>query len=176
MIVVETRRLVLRRITADDAAFMLELLNQPSFLRFVGDKGVRTLDDARRYILEGPVASYARFGFGLFLTVLRDGQAPIGICGLLKRDTLDDVDLGFANLPQFCSQGYAHEAAYAVLEYGRRRCGLERIVAIVSPDNAASIALLEKLEMRYVRTLSLATQSPQVKLYASEPGLASPAG
>src|ERR1700756_4398209 len=147
--VLETDRLVLRRISMDDAAFIVQLLNEPSFLRFIGDKGVRTLDDARDYILNGPIASYERFGFGLYLTLLKSNETPIGMCGLLKRETLKDVDLGFAFLPQFWRKGYAFECATAVMSYGRSTFGLKRIVAITSPDNEASIAVLQKLGFRF---------------------------
>src|SRR5437870_261981 len=135
MIILETYRLVLRRLAVEDAEFIFHLLNQPSFLQFIGDKGVRTIDDARNYILTGPIASYERFGFGLYLTELKPTQAPIGICGLLKRETLDDVDVGFAFLPQYWRQGYAFESAAAVMAYGKDVLGLERIVAISSLDN-----------------------------------------
>jgi RimJ/RimL family protein N-acetyltransferase len=155
MKVLETRRLLLRWITTDDAPFVLELLNEPSFLRYIGDKGVRTLDDARNYILTGPVASYQRYGFGLYLVLLKEGEVPIGMCGLLKRDTLPDVDVGYALRPAYWSRGYAFEAASATLTHGREAFGLRRIVAITSPDNASSKALLEKLGMRYEETLSL---------------------
>jgi RimJ/RimL family protein N-acetyltransferase len=155
MKVLETRRLLLRWITTDDAPFVLELLNEPSFLRYIGDKGVRTLDDARNYILTGPVASYQRYGFGLYLVLLKEGEVPIGMCGLLKRDTLPDVDVGYALRPAYWSRGYAFEAASATLAHGREAFGLRRIVAITSPDNASSKALLEKLGMRYEETLSL---------------------
>src|SRR5437660_1495232 len=140
--VLETDRLALRRMSMDDATFILQLLNEPSFLRFIGDKGVRTLDDARNYILNGPIASYERFGFGLHLTQLKANDIPIGICGLLKRETLKDVDLGFAFLPQFWRKGYAFESAAAVMAYGRNAFGLKRIVAITSPANEASIKVL----------------------------------
>jgi len=168
VIVVETERLTLRRLEIGDAEFMLGLLNDPSFLRFIGDKGVRTLDDAREYILNGPVASYERFGFGLYLTALKGDRAAIGICGLLKRDSLKDVDVGFAFLPQFWSKGYAFEAASAVMAYGRNVLGLTRIVAITSPDNEASIRLLEKLGMRFEAMVRLSEESPEIRLFASE--------
>src|SRR5579863_8231406 len=100
MNVIPTERLVLRHLDLNDDAFILELLNEPAFLRFIGDKGVRTLDDARDYISKGPIDSYRRFGFGLYLVSVRSGGTPVGICGLVKRDTLDDVDVGFAFLPQ----------------------------------------------------------------------------
>lgn len=168
MTVVETERLTLRRLEDGDAEFILALLNDPSFLRFIGDKKVRTRDDARQYIANGPIASYERFGFGLYLTALRDGGVPIGICGLLKRDSLNDVDVGFAFLPPFRSKGYAFEAASAVMAYGRSVLGLRRIVAITSPDNEASIRLLEKLGMKFESMVRLSDESPEVRLFASE--------
>jgi RimJ/RimL family protein N-acetyltransferase len=155
MNVLETERLVLRWVTTDDAPFILELLNEPSFLQFIGDKGVRNLDDARNYILTGPVASYQRFGFGLYMVLLKPDATPIGMCGLLKRETLPDVDVGYAFRPPFWSKGFAYESASAVLAHGREAFGLKRIVAITSPDNAASRALLEKLGLHYEGTVNL---------------------
>ncbi|MDB5986303.1 MAG: Protein N-acetyltransferase, RimJ/RimL family [Nevskia sp.] len=146
---IETERLHLRRLALDDAGFVLGLLNQPSWLRFIGDKNVHTLDDARRYLEQGPMASYQRNGFGLYLTALKTKATPLGICGLIKRDSLQDVDIGFAFLPEFCGQGYAFEAAAAVLHYGRHTLGLRRIVAITSPDNQHSIRLLQKLGLKF---------------------------
>jgi RimJ/RimL family protein N-acetyltransferase len=167
MKVLETERLLLRRVTVDDAPFILELLNEPSFLEFIGDKGVRSLDDARGYILNGPVASYDRFGFGLYLVILKSDAAPIGMCGLLKRDTLPDVDLGYALRPPWWGQGHAFEAAAAVLVHGRETFGLRRIVAITAPHNASSKRLLEKLGMRYEATLKL-TPDQDTHLFAVE--------
>src|SRR2546422_6429223 len=149
MIILETDRLVLRRLTVEDAEFIFDLLNQPSFLQFIGDKGVRTIDDARNYILTGPIASYERFGFGLYLTELKPTQTPIGICGLLKRETLDDVDVGFAFLPQYWRQGYAFESASAVMAYGRGVFALGRIVALTSPHNDASVYVLNKNGLKF---------------------------
>ena len=166
MTVLETDRLVLRKLSVDDAEFILELLNEPSFLQFIGDKGVRTLDDARAYILHGPVNSYRRHGFGLYLTALKEGAVPIGICGLLQRETLADVDIGFAFLPAFWSRGYALEAASAVKAYGFDTLGLKRIVAITNPDNAASIKLLEKVGLKYERMIKLTEEASEIKLYA----------
>jgi RimJ/RimL family protein N-acetyltransferase len=113
----ETSRLELRRLSEDDAPFILALLNEPSFIRNIGDRGVRTIDDARGYIAQGPMASYARFGFGLYLVELREPRTPIGICGILKRDQLPDPDIGFAYLPAYWSKGCAREAAEAVKAY-----------------------------------------------------------
>ena len=166
--VVETDRLALRRITTGDAEFILRLLNEPSFLTFIGDRGVRTLDDARRYILKGPIDSYRRFGFGLYLVEIKGGGAPIGICGLLKRESLEDVDVGFALLPEFWSRGYAFEAASAVLAHGRDALGLNRIVAVTTPDNTASIRVLEKLGLTFSRMVRLAGDDTNLKLFASD--------
>ena len=166
--VLATDRLHLRRLSLEDASFILGLLNEPSYLHFIGDKGVRTIRDARDYILKGPIANYEQFGFGLYLTELKDSRVPIGICGLLKRDNLLDVDIGFAFLPQFWSQGYALEAASAVLTYGRDALGLSRIVAIVSPDNERSIKVLNKLGLRFERMARWPADGSEIKVYTSE--------
>jgi RimJ/RimL family protein N-acetyltransferase len=166
--ILETDRLTLRWLSTDDAEFILGLLNEPSFLRFIGDKGVRTLDDARNYILTGPVDMYNSLGFGLYLTELKDGGLPIGICGLIKRDDLEDVDIGFAFLPRFWAKGYAYEAAAAVMAYGKTALGFNRIVAITSPDNHASARLLEKLGLRFERTIRFSKDAEEVRLFVSE--------
>ena len=155
MNVLHTRRLCLRRLCAEDAGFLLELLNEPAFLKHVGDRNLRTSDDASKYILDGPVASYARHGFGVFLVELRESGLPIGICGLIRRDSLDAPDIGYSFLERHWSQGYAYESATAVLQYGRHVLGLDRIVAITSPHNATSIRLLEKLGLHFERTIEL---------------------
>ncbi|HET9212113.1 MAG TPA: GNAT family N-acetyltransferase [Thermoanaerobaculia bacterium] len=165
MKVLETDRLVLRRMSAEDAEFILGLLNEPSWLRYIGDRGVRTLEDARAYILKGPVDMYNRLGFGLYLTELKEGHVPIGICGLVKRDFLEDVDIGFALLPAFWGQGYAHEAASAVMEYAKGALGLKRLVAITNPDNQSSIRLLEKLGFRFDRMIRATADGPEVRLF-----------
>jgi RimJ/RimL family protein N-acetyltransferase len=165
MKVLETDRLNLRRLCADDAEFILELLNDPSFLRFIGDKGVRSLADARDYIFNGPMDMYSRLGFGLYLTELKESGVPIGICGLIKRDCLDDVDIGFAFLPRFWAKGYAYEAASAVMAYGKDVLGLRRIVAITSPDNHASATLLEKMGMQFERMIKLSGGADDVRLF-----------
>ena len=163
---IETSRLFVRPITGDDASFILTLLNEPSFLRYIGDKQVRTLEDARQYILNGPVASYERYGFGLCLMELREPTTPVGMCGILKREELPDPDIGFALMPDFCNKGLAFEAATAVLNDARERLKLERILAITSLDNEASINLLERLEFRFERVISLAPNREQVKLFS----------
>jgi len=164
--VLETARLALRRLTPDDAPFILELLNDPLFVRFVGDKGVRTLDDARGYITDGPMASYAQHGFGLFHVALKHDSTPIGMCGLLKREALEDVDVGFAYLPQFSGQGYATEAARATLDYGRTVMGLKRIVALTAPDNEGSQNVLRKIGLHHEKTLKLPAYKTDSLLFA----------
>jgi RimJ/RimL family protein N-acetyltransferase len=163
--IIESARLNLRELELHDAQFMLELLNEAGFLRFIGDKGVRTLEDAREYILKGPIDSYRNFGFGLYLTSLRKSAAPIGICGLVKRAALPDVDVGFAFLARYWSKGYAAEAAAAVLAYGRNTLGIGRIVAITAPDNHGSIAVLEKIGLRIEGRVKLAEDGAELMLF-----------
>ncbi len=168
MILLETDRLILRKLCADDAEFVLELLNEPSFLRYIGDKGVRNLGDARRYILNGPVDSYAKNGFGLYLVELKENRLPIGISGLVKRDTLPDADIGFAFLPAYWSKGYAVESAAAVMNYARETLKLDRILAITSLDNDASAKLLGKIGLRFERMIKLSEDASDVKLFTPE--------
>ena len=165
MIVLETDRLVLRRLTLNDAPFIVELLTDPAFLRYIGDRGVKDQQSARRYLLKGPIASYEKFGFGLYLVFLKESGDPIGICGLLKRDTLSDVDVGFAFLPAHRKMGYAAESAAAVLAHGKDALGLKRIVAITSPDNAASISVLEKIGLRFEGMTRLGDDPREVRLF-----------
>jgi len=163
--VIETERLVLRRFDRGDAPFILRLLNEPSWIDNIGDKGVRTLDDAARYIENGPVAMYARTGFGLYLVELKPDAEPIGMCGLIKREGLVDVDVGFAFLPAYWGRGFAREAASATVEYGKRMLGLARIVAIVADDNDRSAALLERLGFAFVGMTSV-REGEELRLYA----------
>jgi len=165
---IETPRLRLRPMTPDaDAAFIRRLLNEESFLRFIGDRGVRTVEDARRYIETGPRQSYARHGFGLLLTERRADSEPIGICGLLKRDVLEDPDLGFAFVPEAWGQGFAFEAAEAVMAETGARLRLERVLAVTRPDNRASIRLLKRLGFGLEGTVRLAEDGPELALYAA---------
>ncbi|PYS82101.1 MAG: N-acetyltransferase, partial [Acidobacteria bacterium] len=165
MIVLETERLILRKLSTDDAEFVLELLNEPSFLRYIGDRGVRNLEEAKQYILNRLVTSYERNGFGLYLVELRESRIPIGISGLVKRDTLPDPDIGFAYLPAYWSKGYAVESAAAVMNYAREVLGLTRIVAITSLDNEASAKLLGKIGLRFERLIKLSEDAEEVKLF-----------
>lgn len=166
--VLTTARLLLRRLDDEDAPFIVELMNDPGWLRFIGDRGVRTPDDARSYVATGPGAMYARYGYGLYAVERRDEPGPIGICGLVRRDWLEDADLGFAFLPAFRGAGYAREAAAGTLEHAKTALGLERVLAIVSPDNEASIRLLTKLGMAFQRMAQAAPDAAEVCVYGRE--------
>jgi RimJ/RimL family protein N-acetyltransferase len=174
-IVCKTPRLILRQLNSRDARFILELLNDPSFIRFIGDKGARTLEDARRYIAEGPVASYRNNGFGLYLVQIKDTSERIGMCGLVKRDALLDVDIGFAFLPAFWSQGYALESSKAVMNLASASFGIRRVVAITSTDNEASMSLLRKIGLHFDKTCELPGHQGLVNLFTpDEPGVGTP--
>ncbi len=164
----ETERLILRALTIDDAAFILELLNDPSYLHNIGDRKVRTLDGAKAYIKKGPLSSYTENGFGLRLVELKETHEPIGICGLIKRDTLDDVDIGYAILPKFWSKGYATESATAVRAFARNVLGLKRIVGITDPENTGSIRVLEKLGMRFEKMVRLSPDDIELMLFTMD--------
>ncbi len=167
-VVLATSRLSLRHVREDDAPFILRLVNDPDWLRYIGDRGVRNLDDARVYIRQGPQQMYARCGFGLYLVERMADRMPLGLCGLLRRDTLPDVDIGFALAPEHRGAGYAYEAAAAVLQYGMVALGLPRIVAITSLDNAASGALLEKLGLRFEGLVRLEPQGDELRLFGTK--------
>jgi ribosomal-protein-alanine N-acetyltransferase len=160
--------MVLRAMSFEDAAFILELLNEPSFIQNIGDRKVRSLEDARSYIRNGPMASYERHGFGLYLMEMKATHEPMGMCGLIKRDTLEDVDIGYALLPRFWSQGYAVEAAQAMKDYARDVIGLKRLVAITDPANQSSIRVLEKIGFRFVKMVRLSADDIELKLFAAE--------
>lgn len=152
--VLTTPRLNLRRFEARDAEFIMQLVNDADWLRFIGDKNVHSPADARRYIEEGPCASYARHGYGLYLVERLEDATPIGMCGLVRRDTLECADIGFAFMPAWRGQGYAHEAAAAVLDHARAVLGMDRILGITLPQNGASVRLLERLGLAFERTLT----------------------
>lgn len=163
-----TERLTIRPFTEDDAAFIIELVNDADWLRFIGDKQVHSLDDARRYLGEGPMAMIARYGHGLACVERRSDAAPIGACGLLRRETRDDVDLGFAFLPAARGQGYAREAAAAMLAFGFGTLGLARIVGVTDLDNHASARVLEAAGLRFERLIDSNADgdSKALRLYA----------
>jgi RimJ/RimL family protein N-acetyltransferase len=166
-VVLETERLQLSRLNPDaDAAFMLAILNEPSFIQFVADRGVRTVEAARDYILNGAFASYAKNGFGLYRVALKATGEPIGVCGLILREGLDDPDIGYSFLPPYWGRGYATEAATAVLAQAREVFGLRRVVAIVSQDNERSINVIERIGMHYKRLFRLPNDAEDLKLFA----------
>jgi RimJ/RimL family protein N-acetyltransferase len=165
---IETPRLGLRELAVGDAAFMNELLNDEHFLRNIGDRGVRSEADARRYLLDGPIASYRTHGFGLWLVQLKQGGEALGICGLVRRAGLDDVDVGFAFLPRHWSRGYAREAAAAVLRHAREVLALRRIVAITDPGNEASARVLESIGLAFERMVRLTPEAKALRLFAVE--------
>ena len=162
----QTERLQLRWLTLDDAGLMLAVWNNPAFLSYVGDRGIRTPKQARDALKDGAMKLYEDHGFGPFRVAVQSDDTPIGVCGLFYRDGFDDPDIGFALLPEFCSKGYAYEAAAAVMEYVRNDLALTRVVAIVSPENVASIGLLEKLGLNYERMLRLPEDDHDICLYA----------
>lgn len=165
--ILRTSRLDVRELTPEDAPFILTLLNDPAFVEHIGDRGVRTEADAASYIERGPRASYAQHGFGLWLVQLKDTATPIGICGVLKRDTLPDPDIGFAFMPEYRSRGYAFEVASAVRDFARESLRLPRLLAIVSPANASSIRLLERLGFTFERMVLVPGDAKPLKLFAA---------
>lgn len=168
MKILETERLLLREIDETDAEFILELLNEPGWIQNIGDRGVRTVDAARQYIADKLAASYEKNGFGLYLVELKETGASAGMCGLVKRDSLEDVDIGFAFLERFWSRGYAFESASAIMDYARDTVGLKRVVAIVSPDNRGSIKVLEKIGMHFEKMIKMPGDDEEIKFFARD--------
>ena len=163
----DTERLELHPFAEGDADFVLRLLNEPSFLRYIGDRGVHDLESARRYIVDGPVASYARHGYGLMRVVRKaDGEA-LGMCGVLKRDALPEADIGFSFFPAYWAQGYAYEAARAALGHARDKLGVGRILAITTKDNEPSMRLLARLGFRFDRMVTMGAE--ELRLYVNDP-------
>ena len=160
------KNVVFRNAVVADAEFILQLLNDPSFIKNIRDTGVRTVEEAGCYITNSAIASYEKNGFGLYLVELKDSKTPIGISGLVKRETLKDVDTGFAFLPRFWSKGYAVESSLGVLEYAKKIIKLNRLVAITSPANKASIKVLEKIGMKFESFIRLTEGVEEVKLFS----------
>lgn len=167
-VTIRTDRLELRQFRDDDAGFILELLNEPEFRRFIGDKGVRSLDDARDYLQQGPIASYAEHGFGILRANCAMSGDALGMCGLVWRQEFDDPDLGFAFLARHWSKGYASEAARTVLEYARVELGLRRVIAMADDDNRASVRVLEKLGFEFETRVTMPGETSDVGRYAIE--------
>jgi RimJ/RimL family protein N-acetyltransferase len=163
-IVLETDRICLREYTTDDAPFMLRLVNEPSWLQFIGDRKVYTLDGAKRYLQEGSIKSYARHGYGFWKVELKSTGEAMGSAGLAKRDYLEDVDLGFAFLPEFTGKGYAYEIANAIVDYAKKQLSLPKLVAFTTKENTSSIKLLMKLGFQYEYALML--EGEELNLYS----------
>ena len=161
----ETGRLRLRRLEAADAPFILELVNEPGWLRFIGDRDVHDLEGALRYMRTGPQAMYERHGYGLYCVELKQDGSRIGLCGLVRRDGLEHADLGFALLERFQGRGYAREAAAMSLVHARRDCGLQHVAAITDPDNTRSIRLLEALGFEFLEQRSLSPAAPPLRVF-----------
>lgn len=166
MPVLETPRLRIEALQDDDAHFIWELLNDPGFKRWIGDRGVRSPADAPAYLRAGPWAMYEKFGFGLMRVSLRESREKIGMCGLLKRDWLEMPDIGFSFLQRHCSRGYGRESALAVLQDGEQRLGVREVGAIVAPDNEASIGLLENLGFAYRHPVKPPGEEREISFYS----------
>ena len=167
MLPLQTDRLTIRELHEPDAPLLLELLNDPGFITYIADRGVRSLGDALAYLRNGPLAMYAQHGFGLWRVALTGTDEPIGICGILKRDSLPHPDLGYAILSRHCGRGYAHEAASATLTYAREQLGMGRILAITALENPASIRLLGKLGFQFEEIRQLSGITTQSRVFSS---------
>jgi ribosomal-protein-alanine N-acetyltransferase len=163
--ILETPRLILRELHHDDAPFIVDLVNTPSWLRFIGDRGVHNTVDAINYLDNGPINSYLKNGFGLWLIVLKVEDKPVGMCGLIQRIGLDDIDIGFALLPEYEGHGIGYEAAAATLQYGLEELNIPRIVAITDPENVASINLIQKIGMKAEGTVRLPGEDLDLLLF-----------
>jgi RimJ/RimL family protein N-acetyltransferase len=164
--VAETERLKLREFSREDAPFLLELLNTPEWIKFIGDRNVRTIDEARDYASNRLISSYHRFGFGLYMVQLKKSSIPIGMCGLVRREALEDVDLGFAFLPEYTGLGYAREASTAAMDVARKKVKSKRLVAITMVDNSHSINLLQKLGFNFEKTVNFPGEDQTLMMYA----------
>jgi ribosomal-protein-alanine N-acetyltransferase len=162
----ETERLRLRPVTVDDTALMLAVWNDPAFIENVADRGIRTVEQAREAIKAGAQKLFDDYGYGPYCMSLKSGGAMIGICGIFKRENIDDPDIGFGVLPDFCGKGYAGEAAQAVVEYAHNTLGISVLTAIVSPTNAASIGLIEKLGLTFERMVIMPGDDDAICLYS----------
>ncbi len=168
MCLLKTERLTLSHLRLDDADFILQLLNEPDFHKYIGDKGVRTIEDANGYLREGPLASYKQRGYGLYLVRLKNAETPIGICGLKKRDSLDVPDLGYAFLKNHWSNGYATEAARCVLDYAYDKLKINKLAALTTTDNEASVRVLEKLGFQFQKIVKLPEFESDSKLFVAD--------
>lgn len=165
MIIAETAQLIIREFTTGDTSFIIELVNTPSWIRYIGERNIKTDEDALAYLEKGPMKSYAENGFGLYCVELKLVNVPIGMCGLIKRATLEDVDVGFAFLPAYEGKGYAYESTEAVLSYAQK-IKLKRIVAITLPGNEKSIKLLRKVNMHFEKMIQFPNEAEELMLFS----------
>ncbi len=168
MSIISTSRLELREICEEDAPFILELLNTPSWLKFIGDRNLHSTEDAKKYIVNRFIPGYKTFGFGFYLTKLKENNTPIGICGIVKRDFLEHVDIGFAFLPQYEGKGYGYESASAVMEYAQKTLEITTIAGITNSNNKSSIALLEKLGLRFQKMILLPNETEEIMFFVNQ--------
>ena len=168
--IIETVRLILRKFTLHDAAFVLELLNTPTWLQFIGDRNVLSIEDAENYLKNGTLKSYQEHGFGFYAVIEKAEMSDrsskiIGMCGLIKRDSLPDIDIGFAFLPNFVSKGFGYEAASATLNYAKNTLKIDRIIAIVNPENEKSIGLIRKIGMQFEKMIKFGDEEKELMLF-----------
>ena len=154
--ILETERLTLREFLLDDAPFILTLVNTPEWLKFIGDKNVHSIEDAEQYLISGPIKSYTDNGFGLSTVILKSSNQPIGMCGLVNRESLEDIDIGFALLSEYEGYGYAYEIASATMRRAKETLGIQKVVAITDANNISSIKLINKLGLQFEKTVHLA--------------------
>ena len=166
MTILTTKRLELLEFTLEDAPFVLELLNSPTWIKFIGDRNIKTLAAAKKYIQEKLIDSYKKYGLGLYLVKRKEDDASIGMVGLVKRETLEDVDVGFGMLPQYAGNGYGYEAAAAVMDYAQHTLKLKRVVAITLPSNDYSIALLKKIGLQFEKMIQIPNDDEELMFFS----------
>ncbi len=164
--IIATERLLLRPFTLENSDFILELLNTEGWIKYIGDRNVKTTEQAREYLENGPLKSYQTNGFGLSLVQLKANNKPIGMCGLIKRDYLDHPDIGFAFLPNYTGKGYAYEVAKGTIQYAMNELQKENILAITLPENSSSIRLLVKLGFKYDKNFITKDTNEELLLYS----------
>lgn len=163
----QTQRLRLREFNENDAEFIIELVNSEAWLKYIGNRNIKTFDQARDYLINGPIKSYKDNGYGLCLVELINENIPIGMCGIIKRDTLEEPDLGFAFLPKYFGKGYAHEIAKQTLEFAKNHLNMNKILAITIPENLSSIKLLEKLGFSFQNNIKAPNNGGELKLFSN---------
>ena len=165
--ILETENLILREFTENDAAFIIELVNSEGWLKYIGDKNIKTDAQAKEYLLNGPIKSYAQNGYGLAMVELKNDKTPIGMCGIINRETLDHPDIGFAFLPDFANKGFGYEIASKTLQYATGELGIDKVLAITVPENNASIKLLEKIGMTFQKRFNFQNDNTELLLYSN---------